>query len=266
MAFLIVDLGLALALFGLMALLLPRRLRAWPLLSRLPGRGRGCLLFLLGAGVAALGLLLPPPREQRVIQRATLLDDWMPRYEFVERHEILVHASPERAYQAILGVTAREIRLFRLFVWLRRPRLPLGDEGPVSILRPEADRPILESARQGGFLALERQPGEEVVYGTVVLAAQRAPADWGPSAFRQLLAPGYAKAAINFRVLPEPGGGCRVTTETRVHATDLRTRRRFAAYWRTIDPGSWILRVTWLQAIRDRAERTPAKASVGVPF
>ena len=42
--------------------------------------------------------------------------------------------------------------------------------------------------------------------------------------------------------------------ETRVHATDAPTKRKFAAYWRTIYPGSALIRVMWLRAIRRRAE------------
>ena len=72
--------------------------------------------------------------------------------------------------------------------------------------------------------------------------------------FAALSAPGYAKAAMNFRVEPAPDGSCRLTTETRIHATDAATARRFATYWRFILPGSAILRVTWLHAIAGRAE------------
>ncbi len=258
MAVLIVDLGIALAVLGFLAVLLPRGLRRR---LRLEARFRGLLLFLGGAALTLVGLLLPPPEEQRVIQRATLLDDWMPRYQFVERHEIRVQAPPERVYPAVLAVTAREIRLFRLLVWLRNPHFPWQRRDPVSILDPAADLPILESAVRGGFLPLDEERGKEVVLGTVVIAPRPRPADWGPHAFRQIQGPGFAKAAINFRVLPEPGGGCRVTTETRVQATDRASLRRFAAYWRLIYPGSWTIRWFWLRAIRDRAEGSaPAPA------
>jgi hypothetical protein len=262
---LIVDLGIALAFLGAVSLLRPLRFLG------IRSRGRAALLLGLGVGVLLLGLLLPPPREERVVQSTSLLDDWMPRYEFVERHEIRINASRESVERAILEVQTREIRLFRTLVWLRNPRLP-GSREPVSILNPEADRPILEAAVRGGFLQLERKSGEEVVLGAVILAREKPVTPWTPAAFRALDAPGYVKATINFRIhpegleRPEAKGWCRLTTETRVHATDLRSRRRFAAYWRLIYPGSSAIRVFWLRAIRDRAERTPATASVGVPF
>src|SRR5262245_32557245 len=59
---------------------------------------------------------------------------------------------------------------------------------------------------------------------------------------------------MNFYVEDAGGGVSRLVTETRVHATDAAARRRFAAYWRMIYPGSALLRVTWLRAIRARAE------------
>ncbi len=45
-----------------------------------------------------------------------------------------------------------------------------------------------------------------------------------------------------------------LTTETRVFATDSRARRRFAVYWRVIYPGSALIRRSWLDAIKRRAE------------
>ena len=59
---------------------------------------------------------------------------------------------------------------------------------------------------------------------------------------------------MNFRVDKAGLAMCVVTTETRVCATDPRTRRKFAMYWWTIYPGSALIRRMWLRAIRRRAE------------
>ena len=75
----------------------------------------------------------------------------------------------------------------------------------------------------------------------------------GPQDFAALTAPGFAKAVMNFRIEDEGGGWTRLTTETRIDATDSATRRRFAAYWRVIYPGSALIRREWLRAIRERA-------------
>jgi hypothetical protein len=68
-----------------------------------------------------------------------------------------------------------------------------------------------------------------------------------------VVVPRRVRAFMNFRVEPE-GGGSRLTTETRVVGIDAAAIRGFTPYWRTILPGSWILRVTWLQAIARRAQ------------
>jgi hypothetical protein len=64
--------------------------------------------------------------------------------------------------------------------------------------------------------------------------------------------PGYAKAAISFRVRRERGGS-RVITETRVAGTSPDATRALLRYWRAIRPGSGAIRRSWLAAIRRRA-------------
>jgi hypothetical protein len=58
---------------------------------------------------------------------------------------------------------------------------------------------------------------------------------------------------MNFLVTGDGAGGSRVSTETRVFANSVPARRRFAAYWRVIYPGSAIIRRMWLRAIARRA-------------
>jgi hypothetical protein len=59
---------------------------------------------------------------------------------------------------------------------------------------------------------------------------------------------------MNFRLEPRGASACVLSTETRVYATDAATRRIFKVYWRTIYPGSAIIRRSWLGAIKRRAE------------
>jgi hypothetical protein len=177
------------------------------------------------------------------------IDDVLPAYEFGEHHEIRVAAAPERVLAAARAVTAREIRFFRLLTWLRSPRLP--GRGRESILNPAADRPILDVALRSGFVLLREEPGE-IVFGAVVCCGARVP----PRSERdfQALQGSLARAVMNFHVEDAGGGVSRLVTQTRVAATDAAARRRFAAYWRLIYPGSALIRVTWLRAIRARAE------------
>src|SRR5439155_2417660 len=75
-----------------------------------------------------------------------------------------------------------------------------------------------------------------------------------PRDFAEFARPGFCKAAMNFRLRDEGGGWVRLTTETRVLALDASARRRFAAYWRVISPGSAFIRRMWLDAVKRRAE------------
>jgi hypothetical protein len=77
----------------------------------------------------------------------------------------------------------------------------------------------------------------------------------GAAEFAAFETPDFAKVAFNLRVEEEGGGWARITTETRVLATDPSARREFAVYWRFIYPGSAIIRRSMLAAIRHRVER-----------
>jgi len=149
-------------------------------------------------------------------------------------------------------VTADEIPFFRALTSLRR----LGRPGPESILNAPERLPILEVATRTSFLLLAEEREREVVVGTVVLAPRGTRIDGKPTPeqFRALEAPGFAKATMNFLLEDAPEDTCLLTTETRVHATDASSRRRFAAYWRVIYPGSALIRRMWLRAIKLRAE------------
>jgi len=60
---------------------------------------------------------------------------------------------------------------------------------------------------------------------------------------------------MNFRLEPD-GDRVRLTTETRITATDRQAYLRFGCYWLVIRTGSAFIRRMWLRAIRKRAERS----------
>jgi len=244
---LLVDAGLAAGFLGLVSLVWPLRFLG------IRTRRRGAVWLASGAVLTLAGMALPAPLR-RVADKTGALDEIIPSYQFSEHHEIRVRASPKRVYDAIWKVTAEEIQLFRTLTWLRSPHLP-GRGGRESILNAPEKKPILEVVTASGFALLADQPGREVVVGTLVVAPSRPRARIdSPEDFAALDAPGYAKAVMNFHLEDEGGGWTRLTTETRVYATDASTRRRFAAYWRVIYPGSSFIRRMWLRAIQERAD------------
>jgi hypothetical protein len=212
------------------------------------------LRALVVAGVGIAGVLLvtvPTPATTVVVAPSTALDTFAPSYQFREVHETLIHAPPDRVFSAIKSVTADDISLFQTFTWIRR----LGQPAPEGILNAPGSRPILESAVRGGFLILDERAPREIVFGTLAIrpAGFRLPGPPTPDIYRTLDAAGIAKATMNFLLEPS-GTSTRLVTETRVFATDESSLRTFTSYWRVIYPGSAILRVTWLRAIKQRAE------------
>jgi hypothetical protein len=237
--------GFALMLVGVVSLVKPLR---W---VGIPKRSRGLLVAVGGFCLTAAGMNLPAP-ELRVAVAQNQLDHFIPVYQFYEFHSMRVAAPKERVYRAIKEVRADEIRLFRTLTWIRR----MGRPGPESILNAPERQPLLEVVTHSGFLLLAEEPNQEIVVGTLVVA----PPGWRPKAnptpedFKALHAPGFALAAMNFRLEDDGAGGSLVATETRVYATDAATRRKFARYWRVIYPGSALIRRMWLRAVQRRAE------------
>jgi hypothetical protein len=217
---------------------------------RLPTRKRAALTALAGF-VLAQATLFVGTSTHRIETPASRLDRVIPAFEFNEHHSIRIAAPADRVYRAVFEVTADEIAGYRVLTWIRcLGRCPEGN-----LMNPSARSPLLAAALSSGFRKLAETPNEELVFGTFVAApADAARREWTLEAFVAVAEPGYAKAVMNFRLQPAGSGVTILDTETRVHATDPATVRTFAAYWRTILPGSALIRVAWLRAIKRRAE------------
>jgi hypothetical protein len=186
-----------------------------------------------------------------------LIDRFLPAYDWNEVHAIEIRAAPRAVLDAVRSVTAGEIRLLGVLFGLRRlPGRLLG--------RPPASRasgPVLDAILRSGFVLLDEDADREVVVGTIGRFWQLRPvhADIaGPADFLAYDTPGFARAAMNFRVAESGPGRTRLSTETRIAATDAGARRRFGAYWLLVRPGSGLIRRMWLRAVRKRAEQGAA--------
>lgn len=82
-------------------------------------RPRGIVVLLCGVVVFLLGANLPAPKK-RIAARTTILDDFVPAYQFAEFHTVRIQAPRERVFAAIRDVTANETTLFRTLTWIRR--------------------------------------------------------------------------------------------------------------------------------------------------
>jgi hypothetical protein len=185
----------------------------------------------------------------------TLLNKFMPIYDLNEIHSITISASPRRIFKIIKEITPLEIPLFRSLFWVRSLPRRLVDKTAGLFTTP---RPVFEQALKSGFLLLAENPNEEFVLGLIgqfwKLRGGSSRKIGDAHEFVNFDTPGYAKATINFRI-DRLKDANKLSTETRIYATDPIARRKFAAYWLLIHPGSAFVRRMWLKSIKKRAER-----------
>ena len=181
-----------------------------------------------------------------------LIDRFLPEYDWNEIHSTEIAASPAAVLDALRRVTAAEIRLLRvMFVVRSLPGRLLGRPAP-----PRGSGPVMDGILRSGFVLLA-DGGHELVVGTIGRFWQARPthaAFEDGDAFLAFREPGYAKAVMNFAVSDLGAGRARLSTETRIIGTDARARRRFRAYWLFVRPGSGLIRIMWLRAVKSRAE------------
>ncbi|MBL8230922.1 MAG: hypothetical protein JNL98_20680 [Bryobacterales bacterium] len=245
--------GLFLLLVSVAALVRPLRRMG------IPNRMVATALMLVSLTMIGAVLAWPVPRTKSG-NKDTLLGRSLPQYQFDEHHEVTICAPPARIMEAVRGVSAEEIRFFRALIAIRRLHR-------VSSAREK--EPLLEVAQRGGFVALGEIADREIALGTAgpfwaagvsdiadagLLRIQLLSSKNDPARFAHLELRGYPKAVIHF-LLKEGAGGCHVlVTETRIGAPVADSARKFARYWRLIYPGSALIRVMWLDAIKRRAE------------
>ena len=187
-----------------------------------------------------------------------LIDEFLPDYDVVERHETRVRASPRAVYAAIAQADLAFSPVVRLLLALRMlPSIILRRPDTVREAARRLGRPItLRAFEERGFTILAEDPPRELLIGLVGTF-------WTPTGglravdaatFRGPQPAGTARAAWNFMVVPGDGADCRLTTETRVQCADADSRRRFRWYWRLVRPGSGIIRLAMLRSIRTHAE------------
>lgn len=239
--------GLILVITGLICLIRP--LKTIFVRSR---KAAACLIAvgLIGAGLA----LFWPASTTSISERTTLLDEAMPEYEFVEHHEIRVHAPLPRAYSALQGVTFDELAAYPVLMKVRSAAMGRSWSKPTG---PSRAIIAIFSDPRSGYMLIEKNEREMVFGGLGLVRSTKGdrPILSSPAAFASFYEPGCVKVAFNLKVDDAGNGWTTVSTETRLHALDAASLRATAVYWRLIYPGSGMLRTMWLQAARNRAEK-----------
>jgi hypothetical protein len=187
-----------------------------------------------------------------------LIDGFLPDWDFREEHSCRIDAPPSQVRAALLGITPRELPLGSLMMALRlAPAAIVARRWPRGL-----DRPWIELLLEFGFVGLADRDGE-IVFGAVGkfwrLREEAVPlAD--AAAFVRFKEPGFAKGALNFWIADE-GGTTRLTTETRVQATDKAAHRSFLPYWIPVRAIGGLMRREILRAVARRVQRSPENAS-----
>ena len=180
----------------------------------------------------------------------SLLDEFIPAYEVVERHQVRVAAPAALALAAACDMDLAQSAIIRgLF---KGRALILGaqpDQG-------RSPRTLLAWAQELGWAVLAEIPDREVVLGAVTRPWDANPVfrPLPPREFARFREPGYAKVVWTLRADPINATESVARTETRVATTDETARKKFRRYWSLVSPGVEVIRWLSLQLVKREAE------------
>jgi hypothetical protein len=178
------------------------------------------------------------------------LDEVVPHPQYRMTQCRTVSAPPAAVWDELCRVTMSALPLGRALEGARllparlagRKRRPLAgrtflDVTPIPVLFSERPQVVISA----GLSQAWRLLGGET------------PPRLDAAALRAWSDPGWIKVAMEFRLAPAPAG-TRLSTETRILATDPKARRSFAVYWFLIRASSAAIRREVLRVVARRAE------------
>lgn len=175
----------------------------------------------------------------------TALARGIPRPHFGQHHARHIDADPAVVWAALARVTMGDLSVARSLMAVRHLRAPPP--------RGEIAAPLLTS---GPVTMLSLTSPSYAVGGAVMRPWQLDPQRHPITSVEELASfaePGWVKVLTDFSLTAE-GDGTRLATDTRVVATDRRTRVTFGAYWWLIRPFAGFVRRDILRAV-DRLAR-----------
>jgi hypothetical protein len=204
-----------------------------------------------GLYAAAVWLRYGQHAESGADERDPLLDEFMPRYEVVERHHIEIAAPADVVMAAAREMDVAQSPISRAIFKARQ--LAMG-----AAAEPDrTTRGIIDETMALGWGVLADVPGREIVMGAVTKPWEgdvkfvAVP----PDRFASFAEPGFVKIVWTLRVDPIGPSRSIFRTETRVLATDGDARSRFRSYWALVSPGIWLIRRMTLGPLKADAER-----------
>jgi hypothetical protein len=191
----------------------------------------------------------------------SLMDKFLPSYQFSERHQTTVRCGPGELLDIIQNFRPPKDRFSDLAMFARQlPAKLMHWVAPSQVPQPSPFTPA-------NFTPLERDGDREIIAGLIgkfwrpdfgLLVVN------GPSEFLACNPPKTAKLAIGF-VAEQLGEVTLLTTETRVHCPDRYSLSMFFPYWLIIRPVSGFLRRRALGTICRLAESQVRSGNVPLP-
>jgi hypothetical protein len=182
----------------------------------------------------------------------SLLDKYLPVYQFVERHSILVDGSPRAVLDMIQTYDQSSDRLIHRITALRE--LP----GRLIAKLGFAGTSRATTFGLNDFIPLDRDGDREMAAGLVGrfwrLDYSLVPLP-DAAAFATFARPGTAKLVLGFLAEPQ-GDRTRLATETRVYCPDRISLLLFMPYWLVIRLPSGFIRRRFLNTVKRTVEAT----------
>ena len=212
------------------------------------GAGLATAVYATRAGFTWLRYGHPPGPDAD--ETDSLLDEFMPAYEVVERHHVRVAAPAAIALAAACDMDLAQSPIIRGI--FKGRELILGAQ-PDKARNP---RTLLAWARELGWAVLSETPDREVVLGAVTRPWDANPVfrPLPPHQFAAFHEPGYARIVWTLRADPISATESVARTETRVATTDEAARKNFRRYWSLVSPGVEVIRWISLQLVKREAE------------
>lgn len=213
------------------------------------GAGFAAALYATHAAFTWLRYGHPPRPTNEEID--SLLDQFIPAYEVVERHSVRVAAPSEITLAAACEMDLLQSPVVRCI--FKGRELILGGH-PDNLRHP---RTLLAQMKELGWVVLGEVPGREIALGAVTRPWVANPVfrPLLPAEFVSFHEPGYTKIAWTLRADPISASVSVARTETRVATTDQAARMAFRRYWSLVSPGVELIRRLSLRLVKAEAER-----------
>lgn len=170
-----------------------------------------------------------------------LIDTFLSDFEFGDQQKANVNASRIAVFRGIKTFNMGESTTVR---WLFKMRgIP-------------TENLTINDFEKANFKILAEKPNEEIVLGLIgeFKSLTGGLVKIEPNQFRDFNNAGFIKAVWNFAVTDVGDGKSCLTTEIRIHPTDVGSMAKIKKYWGMLKPPSQMIRKEILKLIKKEAE------------